>query len=83
MVGTALRALAHPTVALLRRDLPRCGWRVDEVGGELRVARFCILHRLLLDRPVAADAVGQRQDLDRVSCVTGDSRPSTVATSFS
>ena len=51
--------------ALLRRDLPRRGRRVDEIGGELRVARFGVLHRLLLHRAVAADAVGQRQDLDR------------------
>ena len=45
--------------ALLRRDLPWRRWRVDEVGGELRVARFRIRDRLLLDRAVAADAVGQ------------------------
>ena len=51
--------------ALLRRDLPRRGRRVDEVGGELRVARLGVLHRLLLHRAVAADAVGQRQQFDR------------------
>jgi hypothetical protein len=36
---------------LLRRDLPRRGRRVDEVGGELRVARLGIRDRLLLSGP--------------------------------
>src|SRR3954452_12635720 len=49
---------------LLRRDLP-WGWRwVGEIGGELRVPRFGVLHRFLFDRPETADAVGQREDLD-------------------
>src|SRR5436189_93400 len=49
---------------LLRRQLPWCGRRVDEIGGELRVARLGVLHRLLLDRAVATDAIRQRQYLD-------------------
>ena len=49
---------------LLRRDLPRRGRRVDEVGGELGVARFGVVHRFLLHRAIAADAVRQRQDFD-------------------
>src|ERR1700686_457994 len=50
---------------LLRRDLPWRRRRVDEIGGQLRVSRFGILDRLLLYRPVAPDAIGQRQQLDR------------------
>src|SRR6185295_8588412 len=65
MVGTALGAFAHHTATLLRRNLPR-GWRrIDEVGGELRVARLGICSRLLLHRAVAADAVGQRENFHR------------------
>src|SRR5262245_36924037 len=50
--------------ALLRRHLARRRWRIDEVGRELLVARAGVLHRLLLHRAVAADAVGQRKQLD-------------------
>jgi hypothetical protein len=58
LVGTTLRAFAHP-VALLRRNLPWRRRRVDEVGGQLRIARLGIRNRFLLDRAVAADSVGQ------------------------
>ncbi len=44
---------------LLRRDLPWRRRRIDQVGGQLLVARFGIRNRLLLHRAVAADAVGQ------------------------
>src|SRR4029079_5817399 len=50
---------------LFRRDLPWCGRRTDEVGGELRVARPGILHRLFLHRAVAADAIRQRENFGR------------------
>ena len=59
MVGTALCAFAHPMSVLLRRQLPRRRRRVDEIGGQLRVARFRIRYRFLLHRAVTADAVGQ------------------------
>src|SRR6266496_1994819 len=52
----ASRLLTHEG-RLLRRDLARRGRRVDEVGGELGVAGLGVLHRLLLDRAVAADAI--------------------------
>ena len=68
----AKRAFAHPTAALLRRDLARCGRRVDEVGGELGLSRFRVLYRLLLHRAVAADAVGQRENFNRG--IVGDRR---------
>src|ERR1700754_854807 len=65
-------AFAHPTAALLRRNLPR-GWRwIDEGRCQLRVARFRIRYCLLLDRAVAADAVGQRENFHRG--VVGDRR---------
>src|SRR5216684_6391661 len=44
---------------LFRRDLARRRGRVGKIGGELCIARFRVLDRLLLDRPVAADALGQ------------------------
>src|SRR5438132_1641397 len=50
---------------LLRSELPWCRWRAGEIGGKLRVARLCVLHRLLLHRAVAADTVGQRQEFGR------------------
>ena len=54
-----------PTLrSLLRRDLPWRGRWIDEVGGQLRVARFGVLHGLLLHRAVAAHAVGQREHFD-------------------
>src|SRR5262245_55611521 len=65
MVGTALRAFAHPTTPLLRCDLPWRGRRGGEIGGELGVARLGVFHRLFLHGAVAADAVGQREQFDR------------------
>ena len=59
IVGPGSRPGRQRLSALLRGDLPWGRWRVDEVGGELRVARFRIHDRLLLDRAVAADAIGQ------------------------
>src|SRR4029079_4437109 len=50
--------------ALLRRDLPWRGRRVDQVGGKLGVAHLSVVHRFLLHGAVAADAVGQRKDFD-------------------
>jgi hypothetical protein len=49
---------------LFRRDLPRRARRIGEVGRELRVTRFRVRHRLLLDRPVTANAIRQRQNFD-------------------
>src|SRR4051794_15749612 len=46
---------------LLRSHLPRRRRRVDEIAGELLVARLGVLDRLVLDRAVAADAIRQRQ----------------------
>jgi hypothetical protein len=43
--------------ALFRRDLPRRRRRTHEIGGQLRVARFRVLHGFLLHRSVAADAI--------------------------
>src|SRR5215475_10866411 len=60
------RAFAHPTkLLLLRRDLAWGGRRIGEVGDKLRMARLGVADRLLLDRAVAADEIGQRQQLDR------------------
>jgi hypothetical protein len=50
---------------LLRRDLPRCRRRVGEIGRQLRISRLGIPHRFLLHRPVAADAIRQREQFDR------------------
>src|SRR5690349_19001819 len=57
----ARAALGRDDVELLRRHLARCRRRVDEVGGELLVARLGVLYRLLLHRAVAADAIRQRE----------------------
>src|ERR1700712_1866791 len=57
---TALTRLLTMRIPLLRRDLARRRRRVDEVGGELGVADLGVLHRLLLHRAVATDAVRQR-----------------------
>src|SRR6266699_1238906 len=46
---------------LLRRDLSWHRRRIGEIGGQLRISRLGVLHRFLLDRPVATDAVGQRE----------------------
>src|ERR1043166_2756396 len=47
-----------------RCQLPRRRRRVGEIGSQLRVAGLGVLHCLLFDRAVAADAVGQRENFD-------------------
>src|SRR5262249_30141500 len=50
---------------LLRRELARCGRRAGEIGGEFFVPCLHVACRLLLHRAIAANALRQREQLDR------------------
>src|SRR5260370_35567164 len=50
------RNIPSGETALFGRNLPWRRRRVDEIGGQLRISRLRILHRVPLNRPVAADS---------------------------
>jgi hypothetical protein len=67
---------------LYRSDLTRGGRRVGEIGDALLVTRFVVLDRLLIDRPIAAGAIGHNSSTP-VSTLTDDTSDNTVASFFS